>query len=148
MKPISIFMFLISISLNTFGQDSNEKINSLKTAYITEKLELSKAEAEKFWPIYNAFEVKRTELKEEAHKDISDKDYSKLTESEANALLEEMIVLNNQRQNIHNNLISDLKKIISSKKIVLLKQAEYDFNKKMFAEYRKRHHPDCKGDSK
>jgi len=60
-------------------------------------------------------------------------------------MLAEMITLNNQRKDIYNNLIIDLKKVISSKKIVLLKQAEYDFNKKMFEEYRKRHHPDNKG---
>lgn len=145
MKHISILILFISISLNSFGQDRHEKIKALKTAYITEQLSLTKAEAEKFWPIYNAYEVQREELKDEAHKDRGDVDYSKITEAEANALLAEMTALNNRRNNIHNNLIVDLKKVISAKKIVLLKEAEYDFNKKMFEEYRKRHHPDCKG---
>jgi len=63
MKHISILILFISISLNTFGQDRNDKIKALKTAYITEQLELTKAEAEKFWPVYNAFEEKRSALK-------------------------------------------------------------------------------------
>ncbi|HLV13980.1 MAG TPA: hypothetical protein VKY41_02285 [Xanthomarina sp.] len=145
MKHISILILFITISLNTFGQDRNERIKALKTAYITEQLELTKAEAEKFWPIYNAFEENRSELRDEAHKDISNEDYSKLTETEAKAILADMITLNNRRKDIYNNLISDLKKVIPSKKIVLLKQSEYQFNKKMFEEYRKRHHQESKG---
>ncbi|MCX7549088.1 hypothetical protein OS188_14115 [Xanthomarina sp. F1114] len=145
MKHFSILILFISLSLNTFGQDKDEKIKALKTAYITEQLNLTKAEAEKFWPIYNAFEIEKNILKDEAHKDRSDVDYSKITEAEANSLLDEMIALNNRRSNIYNNLIIDLKKVISAKKIVLLKEAEYNFKKKMFEEYRKRHHPDCKG---
>lgn len=145
MKHISILILFITISLNTFGQDRNERIKALKTAYITEQLELTKAEAEKFWPIYNAFEENRSELRDEAHKDISNEDYSKLTETEAKTILADMITLNNRRKDIYNNLISDLKKVIPSKKIVLLKQAEYQFNKKMFEEYRKRHHQESKG---
>ncbi|MCX7550165.1 sensor of ECF-type sigma factor [Xanthomarina sp. F2636L] len=144
MKHISILILLISISLNTFGQDRHEKIKALKTAYITEQLSLTKAEAEKFWPIYNVYEVEKSKLKDEAHKDKGNQDYSKLSEKEANALLEDMIALNNRRNNIYNNLITDLKKVISAKKIVQLKQAEYDFNKKMFEEYRKRHHSERK----
>ena len=33
-----------------------EKIQALKIAFITQKLDLSAAEAEKFWPIYNEYE--------------------------------------------------------------------------------------------
>ena len=145
MKHIGILILFILFTLNSFGQDRHERIKALKTAYITEQLGLTKSEAEKFWPIYNAFQLEKDALKDEAHQDKSDVDYSKISETEANAILAEIVALNNRRQNIHNTLITDLKKVISSKKIVLLKQAEYDFNKKMFEEYRKRHHPECKG---
>ena len=33
-----------------------EKIQALKIAFITQKLQLSSAEAEKFWPVYNQYE--------------------------------------------------------------------------------------------
>ena len=56
-KPIiitSIFLFCV---LSIFGQvkkESKEKIRTLKIAYISNQLNLTSNEAEKFWPIYNA----------------------------------------------------------------------------------------------
>lgn len=35
------------------GDDHGEKIETLKRLYISEKLNLTPAEAEKFWPVYN-----------------------------------------------------------------------------------------------
>jgi len=35
-----------------------ERIKAYKTAYITEQLDLSSAEAEVFWPVYNKYEKK------------------------------------------------------------------------------------------
>lgn len=144
MKKIILLTVFIFLSITSFAQDKHERIKALKTAYITEQLDLTKAEAEKFWPIYNTFEEDKEALKKDAHKDRSDIDYNSLTEAEANAMLIEMKTLNNQRNEVYNNLINDLQKVISAKKIILLKKAEDDFNKKMFEEYRKRHRPEGK----
>lgn len=144
MKKTILLTFLTLLSISSFAQDKHEKIKALKTAYITEQLNLTKAEAEKFWPIYNIFEEDKNALKREGHKDRKDIDVENLTEAEANTMLAEMKALNNRRNEIYNKLITDLQKVISAKKIVLLKKAEDDFNKKMFDEYRKRHHPEGK----
>ena len=145
MKKNILLIVFILLSITSFAQDKHEKIKALKTAYITEQLDLTKAEAEKFWPIYNKFEEDRSALKREGHKDRKDIDFKKLTEAEANAMLAEMQALNNRRYEIYTNLITDLQKVISAKKIVQLKKAEDDFNKKMFEEYRKRHRPEHNG---
>ncbi len=39
-----------------------DKLKSMKIAYITQELNLTPAEAEKFWPLYNEFEAKRDEI--------------------------------------------------------------------------------------
>ena len=63
MKNIKILTTLLLLfSLMGFTQDDpskKEKIKALKTAFITTELDLTSAEAEKFWPIYNAFEEKQ-----------------------------------------------------------------------------------------
>ena len=43
-----------------------EKIESLRRAFYTKELNLSPTEAEKFWPIYNAFE----DVKKQHHKSV------------------------------------------------------------------------------
>ena len=40
-----------------------EKIKALKVAFITQKLQLSPSEAEKFWPVYNQYDNEITQLR-------------------------------------------------------------------------------------
>jgi hypothetical protein len=47
--------FSFAVAQNANAQRS-EKIKALKIAFITQKLQLSSAEAEKFWPVYNQYE--------------------------------------------------------------------------------------------
>jgi hypothetical protein len=54
-----LFLFVGGISLAK-AQDGPgrraEKIQALKIAFITQKLQITSAEAEKFWPVYNQYE--------------------------------------------------------------------------------------------
>ncbi len=60
------FILLLTFFISSFSfvkaQDNNrqarsEKIQALKIAFITQKLELSTEEAQKFWPVYNRYET-------------------------------------------------------------------------------------------
>lgn len=58
-----ITIFLSSITLQAQdGATKKEKIQALKIAFITQKLELTSDEAQKFWPVYNRYdaEIKQT----------------------------------------------------------------------------------------
>ncbi len=62
MKKILLsFLIPFSIFLSLNAQDGDaakraEKIQALKIAFITQKLELSSSEAENFWPVYGQYE--------------------------------------------------------------------------------------------
>ena len=49
----------------TMAQNGNgkEKIQALKVAFITQKLRLTAAEAEKFWPVYNQYDSEIRQLR-------------------------------------------------------------------------------------
>lgn len=49
--------FSYSIAQNDNKENRAEKIQALKIAFITQKLELTSAEAQKFWPVYNRYET-------------------------------------------------------------------------------------------
>jgi len=51
----TLFNFSLAHAQNGNGQRI-EKIQALKIAFITQRLDLTPAEAEKFWPIYNDYE--------------------------------------------------------------------------------------------
>ena len=44
------------------GAKRAEKIQALKTAFITQKLELTAVEAQKFWPVYGQYEIEMKKL--------------------------------------------------------------------------------------
>lgn len=56
MKAIFTLLFLIC-TLSVFAQDGGRggRIESLKIAFLTKKLNLSPEEAQRFWPIYNNY---------------------------------------------------------------------------------------------
>lgn len=72
MKKILIVMVLIVANFS-FAQgfkEKKEKIKALKVAYITEKLDFTTDEAQKFWPIYNTFDEKQFEIRHNKMKAI------------------------------------------------------------------------------
>lgn len=48
----------------------HDRVKQLKVAFFTEKLELTLAESEKFWPVYHEMEDKLEALRKESHKQI------------------------------------------------------------------------------
>ena len=71
-KIILIIVMALGISAVSLAQDDNDagqkgngsRIEALKIAYLTKKLNLSTEEAQKFWPIYNEYmgEIRKTRL--------------------------------------------------------------------------------------
>ncbi|HEY8689987.1 MAG TPA: hypothetical protein VIM07_12190 [Chitinophagaceae bacterium] len=62
MKKFVLFLVLITASFSLVkAQDDkdkrSEKIQALKIAFITQKIELTSDEAQKFWPVYNRYET-------------------------------------------------------------------------------------------
>ena len=130
------------MTITAFSQNDRDehrdKIKALKVALITDKLDLSTSEAEKFWPIYNAFENEQERLRKTSHVKRNDDDFESLSENDAQNLLDEMLDLGKQRYDLYNKFIVDLKQVLPAKKIILLKKVEEEFKRKMIKEFRKR----------
>ena len=140
MKKVFIIIFVILTSWSTFSQNSDkrEKIKALKVAFISEQLALTEAEAQKFWPIYNAYETEKDmqrKLGYDKHKQISDD----MTEAQAKIILNDLIKFEKERQNFRVDYIESLMKVMPAKKVIKLRTAEDEFNRKMLHEYKKRH---------
>jgi len=138
-------LFFASFSLLAQGKkmlEKKEEIYALKVAFITNKLPLTSSEAEKFWPIYNAFEDKQFEFKHEKSlvflKKMDDETITKMSEKEAAALLSKMESAEEEIFQMRKKLIINLKPILSQVKLIKLKKAEEEFNKKLLLQYMKK----------
>ena len=120
-------------------QEMGDKIKASKIAYITEHVELTPGEAEKFWPIYNEQEKKREELTHSImerfkgpmeNEDISDEQAEELMQqrfSQEQALLD-------LKKEYH----AKYSKILASNKVLKLYEAENNFRRQLME--RMKHH--------
>ena len=137
-----IFLLVASLSFSQGFKEKREKVKALKVAYITEQLELTTDEAQKFWPISNAFDDKQGELRHEKMKSILDRfkpgNVEKLSEKDASNSLIQMEKIEEDLFNLKKKFIKDLQSVISAKKIIKLKKAEEDFNRELLKQMREK----------
>lgn len=141
-KLLLILLFLFSI--HSFSQpkdkEKREKIRSLKVGFLTTELSLTPDEAAVFWPLYNAFDNKQNEIRSKKTKSLIDKmdneAFAKMNEKEAFALLAQSESYDEDLFQNRRKFISSLKGVISPIKIIKLKKAEDNFNKKLLQQYR------------
>ena len=141
-KLLLIIVFLLSI--HSFAQpqmgEKKEQIKALKVGFITNELALTPDEASKFWPIYNSFDDKQFELRHQKMKSyrarMDDDALDKMSEKEASALLSQMESNEDELYQVRKKFIANLKGVISPIKIIKLKKAEDDFNRKLLQQYR------------
>lgn len=136
-------LFLILISFSTaYAQDGgHDKITALKTAFITEKLELTSSEAQKFWPVYNEYDRQLQILRDQRRNDVYAKlrnCWDEMTDTEANALIDRYLAIETNELALKKGKTEALRKVISPKKIISLKIAEEDFKRELLDKYRTR----------
>lgn len=140
-------ILFLAFTVSVFAQGGRfrqkmEQVKSLKVAFITSELNLTSEESAKFWPIYNAFEDKQRALRKEKINGFRDRHDDSgpdnLSEKEANALLLKMEDNEEEMHQLRKKFILDLKEVLPAAKILKLKKAEEDFNKKLLQQYREK----------
>ncbi|MFV8443089.1 sensor of ECF-type sigma factor [Flavobacterium sp. LB2P44] len=121
-------------------KEKKEKIKALKVAFFATELDLTSSEAEKFWPLYNTFDEKQFELRHQKMrafmKRMGDGSLDKITEKEANTFLVQMEDTEEELFLIRKKFTQNLRTIIPAVKIIKLRKAEEDFNRKLLHQYR------------
>jgi len=149
MKISKIFPILIAfVSMNVIAQDGpiirkkKEQIKALKVAFITNELALTSEEATKFWPLFNAFEEKQQEIKKQKLKGylkrVDNDSFDNLSEKDATTMLSQMESTEDELYQLKKKFMASLKGVISPIKILKLKKAEENFNRKLLQQYRDR----------
>jgi hypothetical protein len=115
-----------------------EKYRTEKVAFLTTRLDLTSAEAEKFWPIYNQMEKERWEaqkarrdLEEKvsaAEESLSENEVIKLTRDFAGSMQKEGALITSYNEK--------LLKVLPPKKVLNLYKTENEFRMHMIKKYR------------
>ena len=139
LTPLALLLTFIAMGQPRLNQ-KREQIKALKIAYITDELKLTPDEASKFWPLFNAYEEKQKNFRKERIRSFMDQngtsDIDKMTEKEAASILND--IENSEEDALQNRkkFVASLKPILPATKILKLKKAEEEFNKKLLKQFR------------
>jgi hypothetical protein len=132
MKKI-ITLLLLFVCTISFGQNFEkraERVKALRVAFISNKLDLTSQEAEKFWPIFNKFSDSQMDLHKQKRKlmlKLKPENTVGMSDTATLKLLNESEDIDADMENKKRQFIKDLQGVIPPQKILLLKKAEEEF---------------------
>jgi len=129
-KIFILFLFLLGAGFS-FAQQGRDRVEALRVAFISKKLELTTSESEKLWPVYNEYNDKVKAIRKNLRHSYKAKAET-MTEKDA----EELYILELQSRqaetDIHKQYAGKIKNIIGVKKLAKLRIAEEEFKREVF----------------
>ncbi len=129
---ILLFVFYTSFSFSQ-NESKNDKVEAMKIAFLTNKLNLTAKEAQLFWPLYNEYNQKMDVLrraKKSEYDEIKSKN-STPTDKEIESYMEEVFLTKQKELDLQKEYYNKYTKILSMKKVAQLYQAENQFKKEL-----------------
>ena len=110
---------------------SKDEFRAKQEAYITEKVWLSPEEAEAFFPLYFELQDRKHQLNEEAWKLMREGKQENLSEERYDEIMEGVYDARISSDRLEKTYYGKFKKILSSKKIYQVQQAEIRFHREL-----------------
>lgn len=147
MKKIIIILLGFFITAAAVAQEeepvvrdpkAQEKIKAARIAFITERLGLTPAEAEKFWPVYREFSLKREDLRQQYRENRKNPDPNKTVEQNEKDALDLGLKLKQRELDLEKEYSGKLLNAVPAQKVMALRGAEHDFRKLLIDQIQKR----------
>ncbi len=144
MKTKNILLLLMAVVLSVptvFAQDKEvkrakrqEKVKAMKIKFITKELSLTESESQAFWPVYNKHEDDLKALREknkEVRKKYKGKSIDEMTDAEATEVVDNGMLLREQKLALDKSFHNDLKSVLPIKKVLKFHKAQRKFKRKL-----------------
>lgn len=153
MKKTLILSFLLG-SFAAFAQPNlmdrddmeqkREKIEAIKVAYLTEELDLTVEESQKFWPVYNELQNKEHELREAQRTSLKGLD-RKASEKDIEKMIYTVADTHIAIEELRKSYLDDFIEIVGAKKTAKLLKAEKEFGRKVMERMKRSERPTDRG---
>lgn len=127
---IAAFLLLIAVAAANGQPNRHERIKAEKIAFITDELNLTPEEAQIFWPVYNQMCSLRNEYhckSNEIMREMKVALENGAPETELKRLINEYAACRKKCDNVLNNMIPELSKVLSTEKLAKLLVSEEQF---------------------
>jgi hypothetical protein len=116
------------------GEKMKDRVKAQRAAFITQQLNLTEAEAQNFWPIYNSYQAEMQQVR--SAMDI--KPEGDLTDKEAEDLMNKVLDAKAKELEVQRKYIQKFKSAIPPRKIARLFRSEREFKEKVMTNIRER----------
>lgn len=130
-------MLLIVLCISTYVQAqekkkpgfSKEEFRARQESYLTEKAELTKEEAAKFFPVYFELQDRKKAINDQGWKQIRKGKDPNTTEAEYEQITESLIRTRIEADKLDLEYLQKFKQVLSAKKIFKVQHAEMKFHR-------------------
>jgi hypothetical protein len=138
---LSILM-LLPVAL--LAQDRKDKIETMHIAYLSQRLNLTSAEAEKFWPIYNEFRAEQDKLRKERMDNMQHVrragGIDSLSDAEVQKLISSETDIETKQVEVRKEYAVKFQQAIPLRKVAKFFVAEEEFKRYLLNELKRRDH--------
>lgn len=141
-------MLAFTAALNAQGQGQgigqamgdNEKLTAYKIAFFTQRIDLSPAEAEKFWPLYNDFSARKSKLQVDrlSLMRYAARNEANMSNDELSSTADKLAKSFSDEADLVVSFNSDLKKVLPPAKVIRLYQVENQYKQQLLRELNQR----------
>lgn len=127
-----------TIGLAQTNEEAKSKILAARIALITERLNLTPEQAEKFWPVYKQYLDQKKTIQSEFKNRLGGINPKNATEEESKKVLELRLELKQRELSLEKDFSGRLMDVITSRQLVSLRQAEQEFRKRLMEMIKRR----------
>ncbi len=151
MKPNFWIIALVAVGLSNpaWAQPgpraaaAKERVATAQIGFLTHKLQLTSAEAQRFWPVYEAYQAELRQVSREPMRELrqvveNEEKWGALSEKEAEELMRKHAQSQSERERIRRTYHSKFLEVLPAKKVLLLYVAEVQFKEAMLDKLRER----------
>ena len=134
--------FLMFLPVAIFAQDRKDRVETMHIAYLSQKLNLTSAEAEKFWPIYNQYKTNQDQLRKQRMANVEAVENAggvdNMSDGDVQKLLANETDLESHELDLRKQYLTKFQQVIPTRKVAKFFIAEDEFKRYLLNELRKR----------
>jgi len=126
---MALCLYSLPVRLVAQANDRSEKMEAIKTAYLTRKMDLTPAEAQVFWPVYNDFMGEMETLRKSKNQYAHDHwiNLDQMNDAELDRFMTKMFDFESQEVAMKESYYHEFRKVLPAAKVVRYFKAEQDF---------------------
>lgn len=114
-------------------EHKKEKVEAMKIGFITQQMDLTPEEAQKFWPLYNFMDKELDKIRKERHlaRENAKMNFETMSDADVEKLITDEMAAQQKEIDIRKKYFTQFKTVLPIKKIAQFYKAEEQFKRKL-----------------